>query len=213
MIGAAALVLAACGTGETSTELGSAELAAYDAAAAEVVTAAATYDDAARTMASLGECASATAKYAATVEPVLERLRSRARDMDGAMNGFGEGRHADFECAAGAIRERFQAHLGAGCGAGLDVARENIARHCGEMQDLANHVRMRCAEAAELNGAPGWTGERGGMNGWDHEIPGCTSAPAADGPGAGAGECSGDCDPVRDRDQDRDGMSAGPLTA
>jgi hypothetical protein len=101
------------------------------------------------------------------------------------------------------------------------VARENVARHAEQMRGLADHLRMRCRELAEINGCglanrEGWTHE-GGM-GWDHEVPGC--GPAAGGgtetPGACAGDCDqerardgsctdGTCDGTPDQDRDRDG--------
>jgi hypothetical protein len=215
----AAVALAACGT-DGSSGIDAQALAEYEGAAAEIATAVDAYEAGAETMATTEDCERVRAGYSGRVNGALDRLTTRARDMDGALAS------GDAECVAARLRARFEEHVAEGCGLGdIAAARERTAAHCGEMRELANHLRMRCAELSGSgpgDGA-GWTDEHGRMYGWDHEVAGCTPPANGDasegaagacpgtcdgtgaGPGPGTGECTGDCDGVPDRDRDRDG--------
>ncbi len=184
-----ALLLGACGGGSTAGMNPSAA-SAYDRAALQISDTVTSYGAASATMGSSADCNAAVQQYANQVQPMIDRMASMAGPMDDAMKSMGQMMGADLECGAAVMKQELQRHLGSACSSPDMIAnRSEARRHADAMQQIANHMRMRAAEAGTMMGSSGSMMQGGGMASgtmdggwkmpdgtvmsWDAPMPGC----------------------------------------
>ena len=188
---ASVLVLAACGTGNNSMGVSTADVSSYDRAALAVSGSVATYRAATTSMASPSDCQAAVHQYAAQVQPALDQMKGMSSRMDGAMKSMGQTMRADMECGADVMRGELEQHMSVACtAADVEANRAEAARHSDAMEGFSEHMRMRASEVGSMMGRMGsgmgmmdgsqqadggWTMPDGGTMPWNHAIAGCVT--------------------------------------
>lgn len=170
------------------------QAATFDEAAASAATAVTQYRAAAAASSSQAECIAALGPYVATIEPLLDRMRSMAPEMDGFMTSSGSAASADMACGVQVMADDLSHHQAVAC-ASADMAANHAEaqRHADAMASFTEHMEMRAVQAGGMmsDGGMGqrrmmdggwmggwsdggWTAPDGGMMGFDQPMPACT---------------------------------------
>jgi hypothetical protein len=174
-----------------SNDLAPAEVASYQRFAEDLTAQVQTYRSAVSTMRSTPDCTLARQQYLDGVRPDVAGMGPLARHIEDHMMSMGTKHGGDMQCGMDLISREVDRHAGVACASGsLETNRAEALRHCDQMQQYSEHMRMRGVEAAGMMGSQmmgsgmmgccsgqtdgGWMMPDGGMMPWDHQVPGCS---------------------------------------
>lgn len=189
----AAVLLAFAPACRTGHDLARADITSYNQLTSDLSAQVQAYRSTASSMLSPSDCTAALQHYLTRVRPDVAGMGPLASRIDDHMMGMGGMMAGDMRCGMDVISRELDRHGAVACtSADMEANRAEALRHCDQMQGYADHMRMRGAEAGEMMGSGmmgsgmtnccgphsdgGWTMADGGTMGWDHQMPGCSTA-------------------------------------
>ncbi len=152
----AAATAAACGgpaAPSATTNSAQAVAKSYQAVGQDMATTVSHYQASTATMPDLGACRTAEGQYAATMDPLVDRMRTLSGTMDHYMAGAMGATWADMDCVAQAMAVEYERHTGVACAAPDVSADETEAAHHGAtMSGWIEHQRVRYEQMGEAMG-------------------------------------------------------------
>lgn len=152
----AAATAAACGgpaTPSATTGAAQAMAQSYQAVGQDMTTTVGHYQTSTATMPDLGACRTAEGEYAATMGPLIDRMRTLSGSMDHYMAGAMGTSWADMDCVAQAMAAEYERHRAVACGApDVSVDQAEAAHHGTTMSGWIEHQRVRYEQMGEAMG-------------------------------------------------------------